>query len=49
MLLYLVKRSRLDIANALRELTKVLDSATPIALKEMKRVIKLYLIQKKKG
>jgi hypothetical protein len=29
MILYLVKHSRPDISNAVRELTKVLDKATP--------------------
>jgi hypothetical protein len=43
MLLYLTKHSRPDIANAVRELTKVLDGASPAAYKEMKRVIKYVL------
>jgi len=43
MLLYLMKHSRPDIANAVRELTKVLDKPTPVALKEMKRVMKFVL------
>ena len=43
MLLFLVKHSRPDIANAVRELTKVLDGASPAAFKEMKRVIKYVL------
>jgi hypothetical protein len=43
MLLYLVKHSRPDIANVVRELSKVMDGATPAAIKEMKRVIKLVL------
>ena len=43
MLLYLMKHSRPDIANAVRELTKVLDKPTPAALKEMKRVMKFVL------
>ena len=38
MLLYLVKHSRPDIANAVRELTKVLDKATPAHWKAMIRV-----------
>ena len=33
MLLYLVKHSRPDIANVVRELSKVMDGATPAALK----------------
>ena len=41
MLLYLVKHSRPDIANAVRELTKVLDRATLAHWKAMLRVIKL--------
>jgi hypothetical protein len=43
MLLYLVKHSRPDIANATRELSKVMDKPTPAAIKEMHRVIK-YVI-----
>jgi hypothetical protein len=43
MLLYLVKHSRPDIANLIRELSKVMDGATPAALKEMKRVMKFVL------
>ena len=46
MLLYLVKYSRPDIANAVRELSKVLDGATPAAFKEMLRIIK-YVIDTK--
>ena len=42
-LLYLVKHSRPDIANAVRELSKVLDGPTPRAMKEMKRIIKHVL------
>jgi hypothetical protein len=43
MLLYLVKHSRPDIANVVRELSKVMDGATPAALKELKRVMKFVL------
>jgi hypothetical protein len=43
MLLFLVKHSRPDIANAVRELSKVMDGATPAAMKELKRVIKYVL------
>jgi len=43
MLLYLVKYSRPDIANAVRELLKVLDSPSPKAYKEMLRVVKFVL------
>jgi hypothetical protein len=39
MLLYLVKHSRPDIANAVRELTKVLDRATPAHWKALLRII----------
>ena len=40
MLLYLVKYSRPDISNAVRELSKGMKLATPAAYKEMLRVIK---------
>ena len=43
MLLYLVKHSRPDIANPVRELSKVLDGTTPAAMKELFRVIKHVL------
>ena len=43
MLMYLVKHSRPDIANATRELTKVLDGATDAHWKAMMRVIKYVL------
>jgi hypothetical protein len=43
MLLYLVKHSRPDIANAVRELSKLMDGPTPAAMKELKRVIKFVL------
>jgi Reverse transcriptase (RNA-dependent DNA polymerase) len=43
MLLYLVKHSRPDIANAVRELSKVADGATPGHWKAMIRLIK-YVI-----
>jgi hypothetical protein len=43
MLLYLAKHSRPDIANVVRELSKVMDGATPAALKELKRVMKFVL------
>jgi hypothetical protein len=43
MLLYLVKHSRPDIANVVRELSKVVDGATPAAMKELRRVIKFVL------
>ena len=40
MLLYLIKHSRPDLANAIRELTKVLDGATTAHYKAMLRVIR---------
>ena len=43
MLLYLIKHSRPDLANAIRELTKVLDGATQAHYKAMLRVIKYFL------
>ncbi len=49
MLLYLVKHSRPDIANAVREMTKVLDNPTLAAIKEMKRCIKFVLDTKTFG
>ena len=42
-LLYLVKHTRPDIANAVRELSKMLDCTNEAATKEMKRVIKYVL------
>lgn len=49
MLLYLVKYSRPDIANAVRELSKVLDGSTEASFKEMLRVIKYILDTKDMG
>jgi hypothetical protein len=43
MLLYLVKHSRPDISNVVRELSKVLDGPTEAAMKELKRAIKFVL------
>ena len=43
MLLYLVKHSRPDIANAVRELSKALDGTSPAAYKELMRVLKFVL------
>jgi hypothetical protein len=43
MLLFLVKHSRPDIANAVRELSKMMDGPSPAAMKELKRVIKFVL------
>jgi len=49
MFLYLVKYSRPDIANAVRELTKCMDGATMAAYKEMLRLIKFVLSTKTWG
>jgi hypothetical protein len=46
MLLYLVKHSRPDIANAVRELPKALDGTSPAAYKESIRVLK-YVMETK--
>ena len=43
MLLYLVKHSRPDIANATRELSKSMDAATEVGYQELLRVIKYVL------
>jgi glutamine synthetase adenylyltransferase len=43
MLLYLIKYSRPDIANVVRELSKCMDGANLAAYKEMLRVIKFIL------
>ena len=49
MLMYLIKHSRPDIANAVREMTKVLGKATPAAYKEMLRCIKFVIDTKDRG
>ena len=49
MLLYLVKHSRPEIANAVRELSKVLGKASEADLKEMRRVIKYVLDTRTRG
>ena len=49
MLLYLVKHSRPDISNGVRELTKCMDGATLAAYREMLRVIKYVLDTKQWG
>jgi len=49
MLLYLVKYSRPDIANCVRELSTVLDGATDMAWKELLRAIKYVLDTKDRG
>ena len=43
MLMYLVKHSRPDIANAARELSKLMDKPMPATMKELYRVIKYVL------
>jgi len=48
-LLQFIKYSRPDIANAVRELSKCMDAATPAAYKEMRRVIKFLLDTKEQG
>ena len=45
----MVKHSRPDIANAVRELSKVLDGPNEAAVKELKRVIKFVLDTKNYG
>jgi hypothetical protein len=42
-LLYLMKHSRPNIANAVRELLKCMDGATPSAFNEMKRLAKFVM------
>jgi hypothetical protein len=49
MLLYLVKHTRPDIANAVRELTTCMDKSTPVSYKEMLKVIKFVLHTKELG
>ena len=49
MLLYLVKHSRPDIANATRELSKSMDGATEVGFQELLRVIKYVLDTEKYG
>ena len=39
MLLYLVKLSRPDIANSVRELSKVMDGASPAHKKELRKIV----------
>jgi hypothetical protein len=48
-LLYLVKLSRPDIANSVRELSKVMDGASPAHEKELKRVVNYLASEKDKG
>ena len=49
MLLFLIKHSRPDLCNAVRELTKCLDGPNEAAYKEMLRVIKYVMDTKDKG
>ena len=49
MLLYLVKHSRPDIANPVRELSKGMQKASPAAFAELKRVIRFVLNTKNYG
>jgi hypothetical protein len=49
MLLYLVKYSRPDISNAVREVSKGMKEATPDAMKELKQVVKYVLSTKNLG
>lgn len=43
MLLYLQKHTRPDMSNTVRELSKVLDGASPAAFKELKRTLKFTI------
>ena len=49
MLLYLVKHSRLDITNCVRELSKLLHGTTDCAFNEMLKIIKYVLDTKNLG
>ena len=49
MLLYLVKHSRPDLSNSVRELSKVMDGATDEHVRLMYRVIKYVLSTKDRG
>jgi hypothetical protein len=49
MLLYLVKHSRPDLSNAVRELSKVMDGATKEHLRFLFRAIKYVLSTKERG
>jgi hypothetical protein len=48
-LLQFVKHSRPDLSNPVHELSKCIDAATPTAVKELKRIIKLVLETKDYG
>ena len=43
MLLYLIKYSRTDLANFVREVSKFMEGASLLAYREMQRVIKFVL------
>ena len=47
-LLYLVKFSRPNISNAVRELSKVIDGATPAHMKSMLRSIKFVMVTRQR-
>jgi hypothetical protein len=49
MLLYLVKHSRPELSNCVRELAKVMDGATQAHVKSLMRAIKFVLDTKEKG
>jgi hypothetical protein len=49
MLLYLVKHSRPDLSNAVRESSKVMDGATNEHMKTLYRVIKFVLNTRDRG
>jgi hypothetical protein len=49
MLLYLVKLSRPDLSNAVRELSKVMDGATKFHMNILLRAIKFVLLTKDRG
>ena len=49
MLIFLVKYSRPDIANAIRELSKAMPSPSPVAVKELMRVLKFVIDTKSLG
>ena len=48
-MLYLIKYSRPDIANSVRELAKCMDKATVAAYKEMKRLLNFVIQTKETG
>lgn len=47
--LYLVKLSRPDLANSVRELSKAMDGAAPVHVKELKRLVQFLEKTKVKG